>query len=102
MKTFIATVDGQLYEVGDARVPFSIQSISKAMAYGIALEDAGREKVEQTVGVEPTGDAFNSINLEAGTGRPFNPMVNGYSGFKPASYYEHVQRLAPFPDQGST
>ena len=72
----IATVDGQLYEVGDTRLPFSIQSISKAMAYGVALEDAGREKVEATVGVEPTGDAFNSINLEAGTGRPFNPMVN--------------------------
>ncbi|MGC4083802.1 MAG: hypothetical protein QM736_17240 [Vicinamibacterales bacterium] len=33
--------------------------------------------------------------------RTFHPMLNGYSGFKPASYYEHVKRLAPFPDQAS-
>ena len=33
--------------------------------------------------------------------RTFHRMLNGYSGFKPASYYEHVTRLAPFPDQAS-
>ncbi len=33
--------------------------------------------------------------------RTFNPMLNGYSGFKPASYYEHVERLTPFPDRAS-
>lgn len=33
--------------------------------------------------------------------RTFNPMLNGYSGFKPASYYEHVDRLTPFPDRAS-
>ena len=46
-------------------------------------------------------DPFNAIVFDPATHRPFNPMVNGYSGFKPASYYEHVQKLAPFPDQGS-
>lgn len=35
------------------------------------------------------------------TTRSWQPMLNGYSGFKPASYYEHVQKLAPFPDQAS-
>jgi hypothetical protein len=30
--------------------------------------------------------------------RTFNPMVNGYSGFKPASYYKNVEELARFPD----
>jgi len=72
----IATVDGRVYEVGDARQPFTIQSISKPLVYGVALEDAGPERVRRTVGVEPSGDAFNSISLEAGTGRPMNPMIN--------------------------
>jgi glutaminase len=72
----IATVDGQVYEVGASRLAFSLQSISKPLVYGVALEDRGRVRVEQAIGVEPTGDAFNSISLEPGTGRPFNPMVN--------------------------
>jgi glutaminase len=72
----VATVDGQLYEVGDTRVPFTIQSISKPLVYGVALEDRGRARVLQAIGVEPSGDAFNSISLEPGSGRPLNPMIN--------------------------
>lgn len=72
----IATVDGQVYEVGDSRRPFTIQSVSKPLVYGAALEDQGRERVLRAVGVEPSGDAFNSISLEPGTGRPRNPMIN--------------------------
>ena len=72
----LATVDGRLYEVGDTRRAFTIQSISKPLVYGIALEDCGAARVRATVGAEPTGDAFNSISLEAGTGRPLNPMIN--------------------------
>ncbi|MCE0524043.1 MAG: glutaminase A [Methylacidiphilales bacterium] len=72
----IATTDGQVYEVGDSRQQFTIQSISKPFAYGIALEDNGREAVLAKVGVEPTGDAFNSISLHPTTGQPANPMIN--------------------------
>ena len=72
----IATIDGQLYEVGDARTLFTIQSISKPLVYGAALEDSGPQRVLAAIGVEPTGDAFNSISLEPGTGRPLNPMIN--------------------------
>jgi len=72
----LATVDGRVYEVGDTRELFTLQSISKPLVYGIALEDLGVERVCRTVGVEPSGDAFNSISLEAGTGRPMNPMIN--------------------------
>ena len=72
----IATVDGRVYEAGDTRVPFTIQSISKPLVYGVALEDRGLARVRQAVGVEPSGEAFNSISLEPGTGRPMNPMIN--------------------------
>lgn len=72
----IATVDGHVYEVGDTRQAFTIQSISKPLVYGAALEDCGPERVNRAIGVEPSGDAFNSISLEAGTGRPRNPMIN--------------------------
>jgi glutaminase len=72
----IATVDGHLYEVGDSQVPFTIQSVSKPLAYGLALEDQGADRVSRAVGVEPSGEAFNSISLEPGTGRPMNPMIN--------------------------
>jgi glutaminase len=36
----------------------------------------GREHVLSKVGVEPTGEAFNSIVLDEASNRPFNPMVN--------------------------
>jgi glutaminase len=72
----LVTANGAIYEVGDARQPFTIQSISKPFVYGIALEDQGRAAVLEKVGVEPTGDAFNSISLDPGTGRPRNPMIN--------------------------
>ena len=72
----IATTDGRVYEVGDARARFTIQSISKPLTYGLALADRGLEEVLRHIGVEPTGDAFNSISLEPDTGRPLNPMIN--------------------------
>lgn len=72
----IVTVDGHVYQVGDARQPFTIQSISKALTYGLALEDRGIDAVLAKVGVEPSGEAFNSISLESDSGRPFNPMIN--------------------------
>jgi glutaminase len=72
----LATTDGRVYEVGDTRQRFTIQSISKPFVYGVALEDRGEEAVLERIGVEPSGDAFNSISLAPGTGRPLNPMIN--------------------------
>ncbi len=72
----IVTVDGQVYQVGDYQQLFTIQSISKVFAYGLALEDHGRDYVLTMVGVEPTGDAFNAIILDEQSKRPYNPMVN--------------------------
>ncbi len=72
----LATNDGHLYEIGESEQPFTIQSISKPFVYGLAIEDQGRDAVLRRIGVEPTGDAFNAISLEPGSGRPLNPMIN--------------------------
>jgi glutaminase len=72
----VVTTDGQIFEVGDCEPLFTIQSISKAFVYGLALEDYGRDYVNSKVSVEPTGEAFNAIVLDEVTNRPYNPMVN--------------------------
>jgi glutaminase len=72
----LVTVDGDVVGAGDYDRPFTIQSISKPFTFGIALEEFGRETVERYVGVEPSGDAFNSIELHGETNRPYNPMIN--------------------------
>ncbi|WP_165314298.1 glutaminase A [Agromyces protaetiae] len=72
----LVTADGAVYEVGDTRSEFTIQSISKPFAYALALDELGPDEVLARVGVEPTGDAFNEISLDPGTGMPSNPMIN--------------------------
>ncbi len=72
----LVTVDGARYEAGDSLDAFTIQSISKPFVFGAALEELGEEAVRARVGVEPTGDAFNSITLDPVRGTPSNPMVN--------------------------
>jgi len=72
----MVTADGTVYEVGDTRREFTIQSISKPLTFALALEAIGEEEVRRHVDVEPSGEAFNSITLQPGTGLPLNPMVN--------------------------
>jgi glutaminase len=72
----IVTAEGRIFEVGNCDRLFTIQSISKAFIYGLALEDWGRDYVNSKVSVEPSGEAFNSIVLDEQTNRPYNPMVN--------------------------
>jgi len=72
----LVTADGRVAEAGDCDEPFTIQSISKPFTYGLAIEEWGHDKVFRHVGVEPSGDAFNSIELHPGSTRPYNPMIN--------------------------
>lgn len=73
----VADVDGGLHEIGDTRIPFSIQSISKAFVYALLCESVGHERVREAVGVNNTGLAFNSVvAIEINDGHPMNPMVN--------------------------
>jgi glutaminase len=72
----LVTSDGRTFEAGECDQPFTIQSISKPFTFGMAIEELGAPKVFEHVGVEPSGEPFNSIELQSGTNRPFNPMVN--------------------------
>ncbi|MEZ6234787.1 MAG: glutaminase A [Phycisphaerales bacterium] len=72
----VVTASGEVYAVGDTSTRFTIQSIANTFVYGMVIDALGRERVRQTVGVEPTGNPFNAIVLDAKTNRPMNPMVN--------------------------
>lgn len=72
----VALADGSQHSVGDADVPFSIQSVSKVFALAIALGRLG-DRLWARVGREPSGLAFNSIlQLEHEQGIPRNPFIN--------------------------
>lgn len=72
----VATADGRIFRVGDYDKEYTIQSMCKPLAFLMALEQYGVDETMRHVGVEPSGDAFNSIELDAKTTLPFNPMVN--------------------------
>lgn len=72
----LATSDGTEYSAGDDEHLFTIQSVSKPFVYALAIDDVGLDRVREVVGMEPSGEAFNELSLEGGTGRPLNPMIN--------------------------
>ncbi|WP_406099570.1 glutaminase A [Streptomyces sp. NBC_01013] len=72
----LISMDGHRYSTGDAEVPFTVQSVSKPFVYALALSLLGLDEVSRWVNAEPSGEAFNAISLERGTGRPANAMVN--------------------------
>lgn len=72
----VRTTNGGEYVVGDADTTFSVQSISKVFALGLALNRIGDE-VWCRVGKEPSGTPFNFLaQLEAEGGVPRNPFIN--------------------------
>lgn len=72
----LTTNDGQDYCIGDSNEKFSIQSVSKALTVAFAFSIL-EEKVWERVGVEPSGNPFNSlVQLEYEKGIPRNPFIN--------------------------
>lgn len=72
----LTTIDGQDFGIGDSNEKFSIQSVSKALTVTLAFSFLG-EKVWERVGVEPSGNPFNSlVQLEYEKGIPRNPFIN--------------------------
>ena len=73
----LVTVDGQVYTVGDVEQLFSIQSISKVFTMATVMQESGEKVVEDGVGVDATGQVFNSIvAVEKYKGHEMNAFVN--------------------------
>ncbi len=72
----IATSGGRIYEIGDTRKEFTIQSISKPFIYALALKMLSFDVMASKIDVEPSGEAFNAISLDPDSGKPRNPMIN--------------------------
>jgi glutaminase len=72
----IASCDGQVHAIGDADVPFSVQSITKVFTLALVIAAEG-EDIWRRVGREPSGNPFNSfLQLDQEGGRPRNPFIN--------------------------
>ena len=73
----LVTTDGRVFTKGDIKSEVSIQSISKVFTLALVLEQRGSQAVEDNIGVDATGQPFNSIvAIEQHKGLEQNPLVN--------------------------
>ena len=73
----LVTPDGKVYEIGDTKAEVSIQSISKVFTACEVLQEKGEKFLQEKIGVNATGLAFNSIiAIELHHGSASNPFVN--------------------------
>ena len=73
----VVTTDGRIYTAGDVKSQVSIQSISKVFTMARVFQESGEAAVRDNIGVDATGQAFNSIvAIEQYKGKEMNPLVN--------------------------
>lgn len=73
----VADAGGEIYSAGDTDCEFTIMSVSKPFVFALVSEHWGVEEVRRKVGVNATGQAFNSLGaIEASEDGRTNPMVN--------------------------
>jgi glutaminase len=73
----LVTADGRIFTKGDVKSEVSIQSISKVFTLALVIKQSGAQAVEDNIGVDATGQAFNSIvAIEQNKGQEINPLVN--------------------------
>ena len=75
---YIISKEGKIDRAGDFDKPFTMQSVIKPIILLLALEDNGRERVNELCGVEATGKPFDAFNYSdrALTSEHINPMIN--------------------------
>ena len=66
----VCTVDGQRFSIGDATVPFTMQSLSRTATYGITLNEL-KDEVHKYQGREPSGRKTNEIVLDHNSKFPY-------------------------------
>lgn len=103
MGIYVLNLDGVGYGAGNDKQKFTIQSISKVLVLTLALMDNGSDKVFEKIGVEATGDPFNSIvRLELKhLNKPLNPLINAGAIATTAMIHgknteEKIQRILQF------
>ena len=73
----VMTVDGTIYSKGDDTVLFPLESVAKSFIYALALEDNGVDFISKNIGLNATGQKFNSVMaIEQMPNHLENPMVN--------------------------
>jgi glutaminase len=73
----LVTTDGNVYTAGDVESMVSIQSVSKVFTMAKVIEEQGHQVVQDKIGVDATGEVFNSITaVERMRGKEINPLVN--------------------------
>jgi glutaminase len=73
----LVTPDGKVYTAGDVTSEVSIQSVSKVFTMARVLQQSGEKAIEDNIGVDATGQVFNSITaIEQFKGKEMNPFVN--------------------------
>lgn len=99
----VYTPDGKVASAGDVTVKVTLQSISKIITLALVLIDRGEDEVFRKVGMEPTGDPFNSIAKleEVQPAKPLNPMINAGAlavthMIRGRSVEERLERLLAF------
>lgn len=73
----VAGVDGRVFAIGEADMPFTIMSVAKPFVYALACEAVGPDDARRMVGANATGLPFNATEaVERSTDGRTNPMVN--------------------------
>jgi glutaminase len=73
----VVSTSGDIHAIGDVDTPFTIMSIAKPFVLALVYEELGADAVRRQVGVNATGQAFNSgVPVEQTPGHLTNPMVN--------------------------
>ena len=73
----VVTADGGVFEAGDTRFEFALESISKVFSMAVAMGDVGLDEFHDKVGADPTGEPFNSvISVVLHGDTPVSPLVN--------------------------
>jgi glutaminase len=73
----VSSTGGRIFEVGDAGTEFTVMSVAKPFVFALVSAALGVDHVRTSVGVNATGQPFNSIAaVERDPIGRTNPMVN--------------------------